>query len=177
MDLADKALIKLSKAGSKIAFEKIVKKYHPFISRYAYGITGNTEVSADVSQTVFIKLYNGLSSFKITDAKLSTWLCKVAKNLCLNEIKFNKRFVPLEEKIKSQGFEEQMVSKLDLYKALSALDKEHRETFLLVKLNGFSYEEAAEILGIPVGTVRSRIYNARKNLIEELSASYKKEMV
>lgn len=177
MSLTDKILIKLAKAGSEEAFESLVRKYHPSVAKFAYGIIGNADSAADISQQVFLKFYYSLAEFKITDAKITTWLFTITKNLCLNEIKLNKRFAPLKEDIAKENFEDKIASRLDLHDALASLDFEHRQTFLLVKQLGLSYEETAQILDIPLGTVRSRIFNSRKILVKELGASYKKEMV
>lgn len=175
--VTDKVLIRLAKAGSSKAFESLVKKYHPFVSRFAYGLLGDADIVQDISQNVFIKFYENLNTFKITDAKLSTWLCKVARNMCLNHIKFNQRFVTLDSEVPGRGFEESADCKLDLFNALKGLDSEHRQTFLLVKLGGLSYEEVAQVMDIPIGTVKSRVYKAREMLVKKLGASYKKEMV
>lgn len=165
--------------GDSKAFETLVRKYERLVSTCCYGIIGNAEDVADVSQEIFLKVYKSIGSFK-GDSEFSTWLYRIAKNTSLDFVRKRKQnTVSIDSSgEESEGFDlpDESISsspekkalqneKIELlHRALSKLSDEHREIIILRDLNDYSYEEIAGTLDIEVGTVKSRIFRAREAL-------------
>ena len=166
--------------GDVNAFEKLVLEYEKAV----YGITqrmcGNAEDAADMTQETFIKAYNSLSSFR-GDSKFSVWLYRIATNVCLDFLRSKSRKptvslsmedddgeeVELDIADESQSPErllERGLTRDAVRRGLNALSPEYRQILLLREIQGLSYEEISEVLTLEVGTVKSRIFRARKRL-------------
>lgn len=173
----EKMLVRLAKAGNDWAFNSLVKAFEKDVFRFAYSFLGNVADSQDIVQEVFLKVHFALQNYTDTGAKFTTWLFAITRNQCLNHLKRNRiDNVELSESLAKASFEDEVVLKNDLYLALSSLPIEMKEAFVLVALQGFSYEEAGKILEISPGTVKSRVHNARMRLIEKMGLSVNKEM-
>jgi RNA polymerase sigma-70 factor (ECF subfamily) len=176
----DNELIKASINGDKSAFGEIVDRYRKLVARTVKGMLGDSVFAEDIGQEVFIKLYYSLSDFR-GEAKLSTYIQKIAVNLTLNEIKRRKRFFSkFSQKGNSEMYEFE-VADVDnqekreaaeiVNKALMSLVPKFRIVVSMRMLQGYSTKETAEILGLPLGTVLSRLSRAQeqlKNIIEKL---------
>ena len=166
--------------GDVNAFEPIVKEYEKNVYNLALKMTGNPEDAADLSQEAFIKAYNSLSSFR-GDSKFSVWLYRIVSNLCLDFLRSRKRRptvslsaenedgeeVELDIADESQSPEALLERKLTreaVRRGLDSLPEEQRQILLLREIQGFSYEEIAGTLDLEAGTVKSRIFRARKRL-------------
>ena len=166
--------------GDVNAFEKLVLEYEKAV----YGITqrmcGNAEDAADMTQETFIKAYNSLSSFR-GDSKFSVWLYRIATNVCLDFLRSKSRKptvslsmedddgeeVELDIADESQSPErllERGLTRDAVRRGLNALSPEYRQILLLREIQGLSYEEISDVLTLEVGTVKSRIFRARKRL-------------
>lgn len=179
----DKKLIEKAKNGDVEAFEKIIEEHHNIVYSIALRMSGNETDAFDMAQEVFIKLYRNLSKFD-GHSKLSTWIYRVASNTCLDELKKRKRLwnntkslneemetkddsVVLEIKDTKPLPEEQIENseiKEILNNAILKLSNQHKEVIILRDIEGFSYEEIADIIGCGVGTVKSRLSRARSSL-------------
>jgi RNA polymerase sigma-70 factor, ECF subfamily len=169
----DEELVKAALNGDKTAFGAIVTRYRKMVARTVKGMLGDTAFAEDIGQEVFIKLYYSLSEFR-GEAKLSTYIQKIAINLTLTEIKRRKRFLTLfqqkgndemyEIEIADNGTDERREASEIVNKALSAMDPKFRIIVTMRMLQGYSTKETAEILDLPLGTVLSRLSRAQEQL-------------
>jgi len=169
----DSELISASIAGDKLAFSEIMERYRKMVARTVKGMLGDSVFAEDIGQEVFIKLYNSLSDFR-GEAKLSTYIQKIAINLTLNEIKRRKRFFSMFSQKGNNEMHEYEIADFDsegkrdatelVNKALMGLDPKFRIIVAMRMLQGYSTKETAEILGLPLGTVLSRLSRAQEQL-------------
>ena len=172
-DSSDEFLVNTSLQGDEKAFEVLVNRYKKMVARTVKGMLGDSVFSEDIGQEVFVKLYYSLSDFR-GDAKLSTYIQKIAVNLTLNELKRRKRFFSLfvhkednelcEYDIIGEDIENKSDAKATVERALKALEPKFRIVVAMRMLQGYSTKETAEILGLPVGTVLSRLSRAQDQL-------------
>ncbi|HZL76485.1 MAG TPA: RNA polymerase sigma factor [Bacteroidales bacterium] len=176
----DNELIKASINGDKFAFGEIMDRYRKMVARTVKGMLGDSIFAEDIGQEVFIKLYYSLPDFR-GEAKLSTYIQKIAVNLTLNEIKRRKRFFSMFSQKGNSEMYEYEVADVDnqekretieiVNRALMRLEPKFRVIVSMRMLQGYSTKETAEILGLPLGTVLSRLSRAQeqlKNVIEKL---------
>lgn len=174
-------LVKSSLEGDKNAFGEIVTRYQGMVARTVKGMLGDSVFSEDIGQEVFIKLYHSLSEFR-GEAKLSTYIQKIAVNLTLNEIKRRKRFFSMfsqkgntemhEFEVADQDYEERKDARELVGKALMRMEPKFRIILTMRMLQGYSTKETAEILNLPLGTVLSRLSRAQeqlRNILNKLS--------
>ena len=186
--------------GDVNAFEDLVTEHEKGVYAIAQRMTGNAEDAADMTQETFIKAYNSLSSFR-GDSKFSVWLYRIATNVCLDFLRSRSRKPTLSLSVEDDDGEETQMDIADesqspeqllergltrdaVRRGLKSLSPEYRQILLLREIQGLSYEEIAEALTLEVGTVKSRIFRARKRLcafllqdgnIPDFSASGKME--
>jgi len=173
-------LVKAALDGDKNAFGEIVNRYQKMVARTVKSMLGDSVFAEDIGQEVFIKLYYSLSEFR-GEAKLSTYIQKIAVNLTLNEIKRRKRFFSMfsqkgnnemyEFEIADHDTAERKEASELVNKALLAMDPKFRVIVMMRMLQGYSTKETAEILDLPLGTVLSRLSRAQeqlKNILEKL---------
>ncbi len=186
MDNNDTALIERSRAGDVAAFEPLVEKYRQRVWRLAYNLLRDREEAWDVAQEAFIRAYQALPSFRGQSA-FYTWLYRIVMNVAADRARsrgargraFGTERVPEEDwervlpdqrgaddspdAVAARGEQRQKIMQ-----ALDALPEHHRRIVVLSDLEGLSYREIADTLEIPMGTVMSRLHNARKRLREAL---------
>lgn len=166
-------LVKASIEGDKFAFSEIVNRYRKMVARTVKGMLGDSVFAEDIGQEVFIKLYYSLPEFR-GEAKLSTYIQKIAVNFTLNEIKRRKRFFSMfsqkgnnemyEYEIADFDNEEKREATEIVNKALMSIEPKFRIVVAMRMLQGYSTKETAEILDIPLGTVLSRLSRAQEQL-------------
>ncbi len=170
--------------GDADAFGAIVDEYQKNVYNLALRMTGNPEDAQDMSQEAFIKAFNSLASFR-GDSKLSVWLYRIVSNVCLDFLRSRKRrqtvslnmddgeggTSELEIPDLSAMPEEELNRRLTreaVRKGLLSLPEDQREILLLREIEGLSYDEISQALGLEAGTVKSRILRARKRLCAQL---------
>lgn len=180
----DGALLELARAGNARAFEALVVKYQRRVARLVSRYLRSTAEIEDATQDIFIRVYHGLAGFK-GEAKFSTWLYRIAANHCLTVVAREKRsplvsldldaqspeWDGLPEPATDEGPERQLLAKeiaRTVEDALAALNTDGREALLLYEDDGLSYHEIAERTGVPIGTVRARIFRAREAIATRL---------
>ena len=171
IDDEDKDLIRQCKSGNKKAFEVLLVKYQQKIFNQCYFLLNQNKAEAeDAAQAVFINIYNNISSFK-GDSKFSTWLYKITKNHCLNLIKrrnnspvSNTTDDSMINRYSTTPAEKANDEKECVKQKVNSLEDMHREIITLIHFDELTYEEAAENLDCPVGTIRSRVNRAMKKL-------------
>jgi RNA polymerase sigma-70 factor (ECF subfamily) len=172
----DAALLQAAQGGDRQALGTLLERYAPAITRFSVKMCRNPEDAQDVLQETLAAAARGLGDFR-GDASLSTWLFTVARSFCIKKRRTSKhapeRIVPLED---AQGTvaapagtapdevaaSRQAVEALE--QALAALDPDQREVLLLRDVEGLAAKEAAAIVGISVGALKSRLHRARAEL-------------
>lgn len=146
-------------------FLALVREYDVRHRRLAYRLLGDRDRMDDVLQEAYARAFRALPRFRGTSG-LATWLYRIVYNTCIDELRRSgsRREVSLEEWRERGGRRDDVEQRLDLEAALAALSPDLRAVVLLVDVDELSYEEAAEVLGIPPGTVASRLSRARDAL-------------
>ena len=166
--------------GDVNAFEKLVLEYEKNVYNIALRMTGNAEDASDMTQEAFIKAYNSLQSFR-GDSKFSVWIYRIATNVCLDFLRSKSRRPTVSLSVEDNDGEEVQLDVADesqspellldrqmtresVRRGLETLSPEYRQILLLREIQGLSYDEISQALGLEVGTVKSRIFRARKKL-------------
>jgi len=167
----DAALLAAAKDGDLDAFEALVRAHSGAVYAHALRFFGDVGAAEDVAQEVWIKVYRSLSTFD-ERARFSTWLYRITRNACLDAVRAGKRRpVPIEvvDTIPVPGdLADQVALTASVEAAMTALQPEDRDAFSAVALFGLTYIEAGEQLGVPAGTVKSRVFRARRSLAHVL---------
>jgi RNA polymerase sigma-70 factor (ECF subfamily) len=177
--MTDEAVIGLVLSGNTNAFSEIVDRYRDSVFGMALRFTGNQNDAQDVSQEIFIRVYGNLHRFN-GRSKFSTWLYRISYNLCIDWTRKHRRdrqsagFTDddLEIADSRAGPEERFFElhrRRELRKAINGLKEKYRNILILFYYQGLSYEVIAEILEIPVKTVETQLYRARKQLRSKLA--------
>ncbi len=175
----EQELLQRAQEGDHYAFNCLVWKYEQSVYNIALRMLGSEEDALDVCQEVFLKVYQNLKRFEKRSA-FYTWLYKIAVNTCLTELRKRKRAQLIRKKAEKgqqddvafadrfafsvpQEYEQSRVY-TRVFEALQELDPDHRVVVELRILQELSVSEVAQILGIPPGTVKSRLFYALKKL-------------
>ena len=182
----EKALIERCKRGDLAAFNDLVRKYEKQVYNFAYRLTGNYDDANDVAQDAFLRVFNAIGTFR-GDASFSTWLFRITTNVFLDERKRARahpqasldEYLELGESSVTRQIEdpsptpEAVLEESEraqlLQKAVENLPENQRAMVTLYHGQQKSYEEIAEIMDLPIGTVKSRLNRARLALKEKLS--------
>lgn len=170
------ALIARTCRGDQAAFGELVEEHRGRILRVCFRLMGNVEDAKDVAQEVFLQAYLGLDRFR-GSARFRTWLYRIAVNRCLNALRERRLSAePLDESIPDprptpdRVFARRELCR-DIDRALERLSPDLRAAVVLRDCLGCSYAEIAEVLDVPLGTVKSRISAARWTLRGSLEAA------
>jgi RNA polymerase sigma-70 factor (ECF subfamily) len=165
------------RAGDRAAFEELVRAHQHRVYAVALRMLGNAAEAQDVAQEAFLRAHRGLAEFR-GEARLSTWLYTIASRLCLNRLAGSERRLTrhgedaLTRLPDGQPGPDQALERGELeealHRAIGELADERRIVVVLRDVEGLAYEEIAEALELPVGTVRSRLHRARLDLKEKL---------
>lgn len=184
MGFTETDLIIQAQAGDRHSFDQLVAKAYPLVFNTAYRILGDHDAAADATQTSFVRAYRSLRTFR-RSSSFTTWLYRIVSNVCLDVVRrqkrqaqsltlesdddqFAEREIPDDRNQPEQTALEGELQKA-VHRALGRLRMEHRTVLVLYDLAGFSYEEIAEMLKLPLGTVKSRLNRARLALRQEMS--------
>ena len=188
---ADLALVRRAKKGDYRAFDLLVLKYQSRIVSIAFKFVKEIQLAEDISQESFIKAYRSINSFR-EESAFYTWLYRITANTAKNylvsqgrrkessiselSISENEDFFELPTNDSPEQILMAQSLKDTIYDALSGLPKDTRTALSLREFEGLNYEEIAEIMNCPVGTVRSRIFRGREaleNLISPITDKFK----
>jgi len=161
--------------GHTAAYGEIFSRHRQRAFALAYQYVNDYEDAKDIVQDAFIKAYQNLSKFDFKKS-FSPWLMTIVRNLSIDFLRRRKKVSPdgLPENIPATGVQsrpERNVLRNEIWAALKSLNKEQREIIFLKDYQGYSYNEIAEILKIPLGTVMSRLHHSRKKLISVLQVT------
>ena len=188
-NMDDNLLVEKLKAGDEKAFREVVQQYQNMVINTCYGFVHHYEESEDIAQDVFIQVYKSIGSFR-SDAKLSTWIYRIAVNKSLNHLRKSKKS-SLMERVESilfdqpieniaEGSKNQPQAILEnkeraeqLHNALNKLPENQKTAFTLSKYQGLPNKELAEIMTTSVSAVEALLNRAKKNLQKYLLDYYK----
>jgi len=175
MDNEERILIQRCQQGDRTAYEHIFLKYKDTVYNVAYGIFSNVEDAQDMTQEVFLHVFEKISQFRFKSS-FSTWLYRIVVNMCLNERRKRQKHDLNASALK--GHYEQMrpsvntpedellkrERQIQAQQALATLKDAHRTILVLREIEGLSYEEMATVLKCSTGRVKSRLHEARMEL-------------
>ena len=185
MDANERNLIEKCKQGDRKAFDTLIRNYEKRVYNLAYRLSGHYDEANDISVDAFIRVFQAVRLFR-GDANFSTWLFRIVTNVYLDRRKRtrNKQHLSLEEYIELE--ENSVARQVEdpaptpdmraeaserrdmLQQAINSLPDYQRAMIVLYHTEGLSYEEIAEVLALPIGTVKSRLNRARLTLREKL---------
>jgi len=178
-DATDPQLVQSARHGDEAAFHELVDRYASGMFGLAFSLLGNTADAEDVVQETFLGAFRGLGAFK-GRSSVKTWLTRILvrqaarchrsrgirKTVSFNAL--SEASVAVLRKQQPGPSTRELDIRMDVLATLETLSEEHREVIVLRELQGMSYDEIAEVLDIPRGTVESRLYRARQELKERL---------
>jgi RNA polymerase sigma-70 factor (ECF subfamily) len=180
---ADAQLMLRFKDGDTVAFDRLFARYTPVIINFAYRFVRDRQVAEELAQEVFLRVYEGAAKYRV-QSRFSTWLYRIATNVCLNEIR-KPRFRVVHEPL-SGGFEpdpgipssaardgqdkilERQAIVRVIKEVLDRMPEKQRAAFVLNKYQELSYSEVAEVMKTSEKAVKSLIHRARETLAERL---------
>lgn len=167
----DRSLVRAAVAGRRDAFNAIVERHQRSVYQVCYRFVGNHEDASDLAQDVFVRAWRALGQFK-GEAALSTWLYRIAVNLCLNRVSL--KTPPLEPLADNQFVDERHEHPTDhlvreerartVRRAIESLPNKQRATVILRTYQELSHQQIADILGSSVGAVKANFFHALANL-------------
>lgn len=180
IELEDRQLVMASKQGDQDAFSQLVQRYQRRIFNLVYRMLQQYEEANEITQETFLAAWQGLPSFR-GDARFPTWLYRIAYNCALKQLETRKRDRALqvalqaEQALESEDRQIRSEAQIDAHdrqalvqEHLSHLPAKYRIVLILRHLQEMTYEEMAEILKMPVGTIKTHLFRARNLLKERL---------
>lgn len=184
--LADAELVVRALAGREDGFEELVRRYQRPIVAYVYRMVGDYDAALDLAQEVFIKVYNSLGRYR-PEFKFSTWIYRIAHNAAIDHLRRQGAARIEEMEVEGQEgstFEKPLASRAptpeqetergerraEIEEVVAQLPPAYRELIVLRHSHDLSYDEIAEVTGLPLGTVKNRIFRAREAMRELLVA-------
>lgn len=182
----DELLVERAKKGDVAAFEQLIAQYQKSVYNTAFRLTGNHEDASDVAQEAFVKVYTSLPDFR-GDSSFKTWLFRIVHNACNDELRkrIRKRTSSLSDIVFNEDGDlsrqipdpsdgpEQSLDRIEtqrvVQQSINELEDEYRIVVVMREIQGLSYNEIADALGINLGTVKSRLNRARHALKEKFS--------
>ena len=158
------AVIRAAMAGDHGAFEELVRAYQVPVWSFLWRLVGDRSLAEDLTQETFLRVYRRLPSFAFR-SKFSTWLLQIARNTGIDGLRARTRQDRLAARSRPPGLAAGADSGTDLTAGVAALSPKLREALLVVEILGLTYREAAQIFGVPEGTVKSRVAQARQQLL------------
>jgi RNA polymerase sigma-70 factor, ECF subfamily len=182
----DAELVVASKAGNQDAFAQLVQRHQRRVFNLVFRMLQQYEEANEVTQETFLAAWQGLPSFR-GDARFSTWLYRIAYNCCLKQLEQRKRDKALQAAIQAEQIfqqescDERANAELEAHERqalvrehLSQLPAKYRIVLVLRHLQELTYEEMAEVLTMPIGTIKTHLFRAR-NLLKERLGTFERE--
>ncbi len=180
MDISDTQIIERTLGGEPEAFNELVYRWE----RHIYGLTlrmlGRDEEAKDATQETFISAYRNLSKFR-GEAKFSSWIYRIALNICNTRLRGRRNTISIDEEREEHGFElaqdgdditeniqKQQIAQ-HVRRALQGLPPEMRQVIVMKEYEGLKFNEIADILSLPLSTVKTRMYTGLAELKKRLA--------
>lgn len=187
MDRRDRAFVERCQRGDQAAFEGLVQRYQDKVYNFVCRMIEDPDEAEDVTQEVFVKAYRSLPKFR-GQASFQTWIYRIASNLCIDRHRHRERSPQVVRSLDAplEGHDGEMEFEVpdwqynpessflsqelreEVHQALASLSEKLRLVVVMYDMQGLTYEEIAQVLRCPVGTVKSRLFNARAALREAL---------
>jgi RNA polymerase sigma-70 factor (ECF subfamily) len=180
--VADSDLVVRAIAGREDGFEELVRRYQRPIAAYVYRMVGNYESALDLTQEVFIKIYGSLTRYR-SEYKFSTWIYKIAHNAAVDHLRRHSTRAQSLTNQSAEGAEYDLPLESskptpeqeyagkerrgEIETVVRALPAAYRELVILRHSHDMSYDEIAEVTGLPLGTVKNRLFRAREVMRQE----------
>jgi RNA polymerase sigma-70 factor (ECF subfamily) len=180
--LADGELVQSALAGRETSFEELVRRYQRPIAAYVYRMVGDYDAALDLTQEVFIKVYNSLTRYR-SEFKFSTWIYKIAHNAAIDHLRRHavrehslttgidgeRREISIESRrLTPEQESERKERRAEIESVVQLLPAAYRELIVLRHSQDLSYDEIAEVTGLPLGTVKNRLFRAREAMRDHL---------
>ncbi|HSE26048.1 MAG TPA: sigma-70 family RNA polymerase sigma factor [Pyrinomonadaceae bacterium] len=174
--VSDCELVSTAIAGAEGSFEELVRRYQRPISAYVYRMVGNYESALDLTQEIFIKVYGSLRRYR-AEFKFSTWIYKIAHNCAVDHLRRSSTReqslingtetdnfeLPIESsRLSPEQESERKERRIEIEGVIRALPANYRELIILRHSQDLTYEEIVEVTGLPLGTVKNRLFRARE---------------
>ena len=178
---ADRELVATAAQGLEGGFEELVRRYQRPISAYVYRMVGDYDCALDLTQEIFLKIYASLSRYR-PEFKFSTWIYKIAHNAAIDHLRRNagrERSIsngsesePQQLIIESKGLSPEQQSereerRIEIESVVRLLPTAYRELIVLRHSQDLTYEEIVEVTGLPLGTVKNRLFRAREMMRQQ----------
>jgi len=179
--VADRELVLSAAQGLEGGFEELVRRYQRPISGYVYRMVGDYEAALDLTQEIFIRVYGSLSRYR-PEFKFSTWIYKIAHNAAIDHLRRNTgRERSLTNGIESDTYDlplessgltpeqqsEREERRIEIESVVRSLPTAYRELVVLRHSQDLTYEEIVEVTGLPLGTVKNRLFRAREMMRQQ----------
>lgn len=158
------ATVRAAADGDLDAFEGLVRAFQEPVWRFLRGMVNDPALAEDLAQETFLRVFSRLDTFAYR-SRFSTWLFQIARNLAVDALRSRERRQLLPLRIGPRSAPPGHELRGEVAEAVRSLSPKLREPLLLIEIMGFSCRETAEILSIPEGTVKSRMFHARKALV------------
>lgn len=180
--LADGELVQGAIAGRETSFEELVRRYQRPIAAYVYRMVGDYDAALDLTQEVFIKVYNSLSRYR-SEFKFSTWIYKIAHNAAIDHLRRHavrdqaltggfdgecREISIVSRRLTPEQESERKERRSEIESVVQLLPAAYRELIVLRHSQDMSYDEIAEVTGLPLGTVKNRLFRAREAMRDHL---------
>ncbi len=177
----DRELVASAVDGRDGSFEELVRRYQRPISAYVYRMVGNYESALDLTQEIFIKVYNSLQRYR-SEFKFSTWIYRIAHNSAVDHLRRNANReqsliagseddhfeLPLESnRLTPEQESERKERRVEIEAVVRTLPANYRELVILRHSQDLTYEEIVEVTGLPLGTVKNRLFRAREMMRQQ----------
>ncbi len=183
----DDALVEKCKSGDRAAFQLLFQKYHRRAYAVAFGVVKRPEDALDIVQDAFIKVHKHIGTFQGTSS-FYTWLYRIVMNLSIDQVRRKRKVTEFDEHLLQKddaAGDGALVPRVEdenpgrtvvrrelsgkIQAALETLPEYHRAVIVLREIEGMSYEEMAQVLDVPKGTIMSRLFHARRKMQEQLA--------
>lgn len=179
--ITDQDLVASAVTGIEGSFEELVRRYQRPISAYVYRMVGNYESALDLTQEIFIKVYSSLNRYR-SEFKFSTWIYKIAHNAAVDHLRRtttreqslvvgtegDQFDLPIESgRLSPEQESERRERRVEIETVVRALPANYRELIILRHSQDLSYEEIVEVTGLPLGTVKNRLFRAREMMRQQ----------
>lgn len=176
----DQDLVRRAAAGDQQAFAQLVQRHQDRVYRLCLRIMGNPDDAHDAAQDTFLSLFRKLDQFR-GDAAFTTWLHRVGVNACYDSLRRKKRApllravdddaAPREQGPATVDHADEVVGTLDVGRALAQIREDYRVVLVLADVQDLAHDQIAQILDVPVGTVKSRVHRGRLALAKAMGLS------
>jgi RNA polymerase sigma-70 factor (ECF subfamily) len=164
-----RSLFDAAREGDDRAVRELVARTQPIVWRVC-SVLGSSGDEEDLVQETYLRALRSAESFR-GDAPVQSWLLAIARHVCADHVRRRTRQRRLVDRISRNMFVDEPPAPESVAHLLATLLPEQREAFELTQIVGLSYEEAAEVIGCPIGTVRSRVARGRANLLDAVRAT------